>query len=76
MPVPSLSLPLRYAAPTASVERHHRDPRGMTARLLRHAARPSAAGLASLVTTAILLLPTEYEVPIRHLLLFLSSRRF
>jgi len=48
----------------------------MTARLLRHAARPSAAGLASLVTTAILLLPTEYEVPIRHLLLFLSSRRF
>ena len=46
------------------------------ARAPRYADRAWVAGLASFVTTAIILLPIEYEMPIRNLMLFLSSRRF
>ena len=38
--------------------------------------RSAQTVLASLMTTAILLLPAEYEAPIRSVMLFLSSRRF
>jgi hypothetical protein len=48
---------------------------GFTARVLRYANQSWVTGLASFVTTAIILLPVEYETPIRSLMLFLSSRR-
>jgi hypothetical protein len=44
--------------------------------LLHHADKPWVAGLGSFVATAMILLPVEYEVAIRSVLLFLSSRRF
>jgi hypothetical protein len=49
---------------------------GLSARLLAYANRPWLTGLASFVATGIILLPAEYEMPIRSLMLFLSSRRF
>jgi hypothetical protein len=48
---------------------------GFASRLLHYADQPWAAALASFLTTAIILLPTEYEYPIRSAMLFLSSRR-
>ncbi|WP_277968068.1 hypothetical protein [Sphingomonas echinoides] len=69
--------PLRfYASPSASAGSMSKQRHGLTARLLQSVNRPWAAGLASFVATAILLLPAEYEMPVRSLMLFLSSRRF
>ena len=49
---------------------------GLLERLLPYASQPWATGLASFVTTAIILLPIEYEIPLRSLMLFVVSRRF
>lgn len=49
---------------------------GVLARLRPYANRPWATGVASFVTTAIILLPIEYEMPLRSLMLFVASRRF
>lgn len=56
--------------------RPYRPRHGVLARLRPCANQPWATGVASFVTTAILLLPIEYEIPLRSLMLFVSSRRF
>ena len=48
---------------------------GSPARPFRYADQSWVTGLASFVTAAIILLPVEYETPIRSFMLFLSSRR-
>jgi hypothetical protein len=67
---PSVYMSVPASAATIDGQRH-----GFTARVLRYANQSWVTGLASFVVTAIILLPVEYETPIRSLMLFLSSRR-
>lgn len=69
--LPSMCISAPASAAAIDGQRHETP-----ARPLRYADRAWVAGLASFVTTAIILLPVEYETPIRSLMLFLSSRRF
>jgi hypothetical protein len=71
----SVSPPSVCSDTSASAARIDGQRHGLTARLLHYADKPWTTGLASFVATAIILLPAEYEVPIRSLMLFLSSRR-
>ncbi len=48
----------------------------VSSRLLHYANQPWATALVGFLTTAMILLPTEYEYPIRSVMHFLSLRRF
>lgn len=68
--------PSRYMGLPASAAPVNGQRHGSTSHPLRYGDQPWVAGLASFVATAIVLLPVEYETPIRSLMLFLSSRRY
>ncbi len=71
----SVRLPSVYVSFPASAAPIDGQRRGFAARALHYSNQSWVTGLASFVTTAIILLPVEYETPIRSLMLFLSSRR-